>query len=221
MYEKLDNPVYHSLNEYHEKFCLNFGNTKFYNPEVAFFGGAAEISTAEDITEYAKICDDFLIFGERPDLGNLKTDLSQLVCDQYVLENPIGIDLTEEIVELKEDNHRELLAFVMKFYPYYFKARTPELGRYFGIFKDGKLAAVTGERMQMNDMTEVSAVITDTDHMGKGLAKQLVTFVSGKIFEDGKTPFLHVAESNTGAKMLYEKLGFMHRGKINLWGVKS
>ena len=221
MYEKLDNPVYHSLNEYHEKFCLNFGNTKFYNPEVASFGGAAEISTAEDITGYAKICDDFLIFGERPDLGNLKTDLSQLVCDQYVLENPIGIDLTEEIVELKEDNHRELLAFVMKFYPYYFKARTTELGRYFGIFKDGKLAAVTGERMQMNDMTEVSAVITDTDHLGKGLAKQLVAFVSGKIFEDGKTPFLHVAESNTGAKMLYEKLGFMHRGKINLWGVKS
>lgn len=220
MYGKLDNPVYHSLNEYHEKFCFNFGDTKFYNPEVASFGGAAVISTAEDITEYAKICDDFLIFGTRPDLGNLKTDLSQLVCDQYVLENPIQSDLTEEIIELKEDHYGELLAFVMKFYPYYFKARTPELGRYFGIFKDDQLVAVTGERMQMNDMTEVSAVITDTDHLGKGLAKQLVTFVSGKIFEDGKTPFLHVAESNTGAKMLYEKLGFWHRGKINLWGVK-
>ncbi|CEJ67880.1 FR47-like protein [Chryseobacterium oranimense G311] len=220
MYGKLDNPVYHSLNEYHEKFCFNFGDTKFYNPEVASFGGAAMVSKAEDITEYTKICDDFLIFGERPDLGNLKTDLSQLVCDQYVLENPINIDFTEEIIELKEENHGELLAFVMKFYPYYFKARTPELGRYFGIFKDSQLVAVTGERMQMNDMTEVSAVITDTDHLGKGLAKQLVTFVSGKIFEEGKTPFLHVAESNTGAKMLYEKLGFIHRGKINLWGVK-
>ncbi|MBL1221607.1 GNAT family N-acetyltransferase [Chryseobacterium sp. L7] len=221
MYEKLDNPVYHSLNEYHEKFCFNFGDTKFYNPEVASFGGAAELSTEKAITEYAKICNDFLIFGAKPDLGDFKTDLSRLVCDQYVLETPVQIDLTEEIVELKEENQKELMAFVMKFYPYYFKARTPELGRYFGIFKDGKLAAVTGERMQMNDMTEVSAVITDTDHLGKGLAKQLVAFVSGKIFEDGKTPFLHVAESNTGAKILYEKLGFMHRGKINLWGVKS
>lgn len=221
MYEKLDNPVYHSLNEYHEKFCLNFGDTKFYNPEVASFGGAAELSTEKAITEYAKICNDFLIFGAKPDLGDFKTDLSRLVCDQYVLEIPFQIDLTEEIIELKEENQKELLAFVMKFYPYYFKARTPELGRYFGIFKDGKLAAVTGERMQMNDMTEVSAVITDTDHLGKGLAKQLVAFVSGKIFEDGKTPFLHVAETNTGAKILYEKLGFMHRGKINLWGVKS
>ncbi|AZA47847.1 GNAT family N-acetyltransferase [Chryseobacterium carnipullorum] len=221
MYEKLDNPVYHSLNEYHEKFCFNFGETKFYNPEVASFGGAAELSREKDITDYAKICDDFLIFGAQPDLGNLKTDLSRLVCDQYVLENPIQMDFTEEIIELKQENHEELLAFIMKFYPYYFKSRTPELGRYFGIFKDHQLAAVTGERMQMNDMTEVSAVITGTDHLGKGLARQLVAFVSGKIFEDNKTPFLHVAESNTGAKKLYEKLGFIHRGTINLWGVKS
>lgn len=220
MYEKLDNPVYHSLNEYHKKFCFNLGDTKFYNPEVASFGGAAELSREKDITEYAKICDDFLIFGVRPDLGNLKTELSQLVCDQYVLENPVPFDLTEDITELKEENYEELLAFVMKFYPYYFKARTPELGRYFGIFKENKLVAVTGERMQMNDMTEVSAVITHTDHLGKGLARQLVAFVSGKIFADGKTPFLHVAETNTGAKKLYEKLGFMHRGTINLWGVK-
>ncbi|MCT2563512.1 GNAT family N-acetyltransferase [Chryseobacterium herbae] len=220
MYGKLDNPVYHSLNEYHEKFCFNFGDTKFYNPEVASFGGAAQLSREKDITDYAKICDDFLIFGAQPDLGNLKTELSRLVCDQYVLENPIQTDLTEEIIELKQEHYEELLAFVMKFYPYYFKARTPELGRYFGVFKDHKLVAVTGERMQMNDMTEVSAVITDTDYLGKGLAKQLVTFVSGKIFDDGKTPFLHVAESNTGAKRLYEKLGFMHRGTINLWGVK-
>ncbi|MBB6371299.1 GNAT family N-acetyltransferase [Chryseobacterium shigense] len=220
MYEKLDNPVYHSLNEYHEKFCFNFGDTKFYNPEVASFGGAAIVSKEKDITDYAEICNDFLIFGAKPDPGNLKTDLSLLVCDQYILENPVQMDLTEEIIELKDENQDELLEFVMKFYPHYFKPRTPELGRYFGIFKDRKLVAVTGERMQMNDMTEVSAVITDTNHLGKGLAKQLVTFVSGKIFEDGKTPFLHVAESNTGAKVLYEKLGFMHRGKINLWGMK-
>ncbi|MDH6251622.1 GNAT superfamily N-acetyltransferase [Chryseobacterium sp. H1D6B] len=220
MYEKLDNPVYHSLTEFHKKFCLNFGDSKFYNPEVAAFGGSSSYSKEKDITEYTKICDDFLIFGTKPDLGNFKTKLSQLICDQYVLENKIELDFTEDIILLKENHHEELLDFIEKFYPYYFKRRTPELGRYFGIFKDNKLAAVTGERMQMNDMTEVSAVITNTDYLGKGYAKQLVAFVSGKIFEDGKTPFLHVAESNTGAKKLYEKLGFDLRGKINLWGIK-
>lgn len=220
MYEKLDNPVYHSLNEYHKKFCLNFGDSKFYNPEVAAFGGSSNVAKEKDITEYSKICDDFLIFGNKPDLREFKTEMSQLVCDQYVLEKRIELYYTEEIIELQNENHEELLAFVKKFYPHYFKNRTPELGRYFGIFKDNKLVAVTGQRMQMNDMTEVSAVITDTDYLGKGFAKQLVAFVSNTIFEDGKTPFLHVAENNLGAKKLYEKLGFDLRGKINLWGVK-
>ncbi|AZA52731.1 GNAT family N-acetyltransferase [Chryseobacterium sp. G0201] len=220
MYEKLDNPIYHSLNEYHKKFCLNFGDSKFYDPEVATFGGSLNRAKENDITEYAKICDDFLIFGAKPDLGDFKTEMSQLVCDQYVLENTIELDFTEEIIELQNEDHDELLTFIKKFYPHYFKSRTPELGRYFGIFKDDKLVAVTGQRMQMEDMTEVSAVITDTDYLGKGLAKQLVAFVSNIIFEDGKTPFLHVAENNLGAKKLYEKLGFELRGKINLWGVK-
>lgn len=219
MYQKLDNPVYHSLNEFHKKFCLNFGDSKFYSPEVAAFGGALDMAKEEDISEYAKICDDFLVFGAKPQ-GNFTSVLSQLVCDQYVLENKIEMDFTEDIVLLTEENHKELTDFILKFYPYYFKKRTPELGRYYGIFNDDKLIAVTGERMQMDDMTEVSAVITDTDYLGKGYAKQLVAFVSGKIFEDNKTPFLHVAETNIGAKKLYEKLGFDHRGTINLWGVK-
>jgi len=217
MFEKLNNPIYHSLNEFHQKFCLNFGDSKFYHPEVASFGGAMDVAEEKDIMEYAKICDDFLVFGAKP---SLKRDVSKLVCDQYVLENRIGLDINEEIVSLTAENHEELLTFVKKFYPHYFRERTPELGRYFGIFKDNKLVAVTGERMQMSDMTEVSAVITDPDYFGKGFAKQLVAFVSDKIFDDGKTPFLHVAETNLGAKALYEKLGFRHRGKINLWGVK-
>ncbi|GAB0154836.1 GNAT family N-acetyltransferase [Chryseobacterium sp. Alg-005] len=221
MFGKLDNPVYHSLNEFHQEFCLNFGNSKFYHPEVASFGGSLDAVQETDITEYAKICDDFLVFGAKPDLGNFKTDLSQLVCDQYILENRIDLDITEDIVSLTDENREELLDFVKKFYPHYFKSRTPELGRYFGIFKDHKLVAVTGERMQMSDMTEVSAVITDSNYFGKGFAKQLVAFVCDKIFDDGKTPFLHVAESNFGAKKLYEKLGFDHRGKINLWSVKK
>ena len=221
MYDKLNNPVYHSLNEFHSKFCLNFGDTKFYDPEVATFGGASNISDEKDLAEYSKICDDFIIFGAKPFVSNNFPQFFQLVCDQYILEKRIEIDYTEDIVQLKEENHGELLSFIRKFYPYYFKSRTPELGRYFGIFNNEKLVAVTGERMQMNDMTEVSAVITDTDYLGKGYAKQLVAFVSEKIFDDGKTPFLHVAENNSGAKKLYEKLGFDLRGKINLWGVKA
>jgi hypothetical protein len=34
------------------------------------------------------------------------------------------------------------------------------LGDYYGIFKDNKLVAVTGERMKVNAFTEVSAIVT-------------------------------------------------------------
>jgi hypothetical protein len=36
------------------------------------------------------------------------------------------------------------------------------LGNYYGIYKDDQLVAVTGERMQMGDFIEVSAVHPDT-----------------------------------------------------------
>jgi hypothetical protein len=82
MYEKLDNPVYHSLNEYHQKFCLSFGDTKFYTPEVVAFGGSLQQAAANELTVYQKICDDFLIFGAQPAAQNFTKKASRLVCDQ-------------------------------------------------------------------------------------------------------------------------------------------
>jgi predicted GNAT family acetyltransferase len=73
--------------------------------------------------------------------------------------------------------------------------------------------------MQMEDYIEVSAVITHPDHTGKGYAKQLVTHTVNAVFEQNKTPFLHVSESNVGAIKLYKKLGFQTRTKISIWNI--
>jgi hypothetical protein len=96
MYQKLDNPVYHSLNEYHKNFCLHFRDCKFYNPEVAAFGGSLHVAKDKDIAEYLKICNDFLIFGVRPQ-GTFTKVSSQLVCDQYVLEQKTSFFYKREI----------------------------------------------------------------------------------------------------------------------------
>lgn len=95
------------------------------------------------------------------------------------------------------------------------------MGNYYGIYKNNQLIAVTGERMQMNEYIEVSAVITHPDHCGKGYAKQLVTHTVNSILDQNKTPFLHVAESNIGAIKLYEKLGFKTRKKISVWNIAT
>jgi predicted GNAT family acetyltransferase len=77
--------------------------------------------------------------------------------------------------------------------------------------------AVAGERMKMNDFTEVSAVVTHPSYAGKGFAKQLIAHAANKIFDENKIPYLHVAETNFGAIRLYDNLGFKTRRKISFW----
>ncbi|MCL6220358.1 GNAT family N-acetyltransferase [Zunongwangia pacifica] len=73
--------------------------------------------------------------------------------------------------------------------------------------------------MKMNKYTEVSAVDTHPEYTGKGYAKQLIKHTTDEIFKENKIPYLHVAESNTGAIKLYKKLGFSTRRKISFWNL--
>jgi predicted GNAT family acetyltransferase len=41
----------------------------------------------------------------------------------------------------------------------------------------------------MNDLIEVSAVVTHPNHTGKGYAKQLVVHTVNEIFKQNKIPF--------------------------------
>jgi predicted GNAT family acetyltransferase len=92
-----------------------------------------------------------------------------------------------------------------------FGARTHELGDFYGIRIGGKLAAMAGERMKVDGHTEVSAVCTHPDHLGKGYAAALMRAVMRGIRARGETPFLHSRADNTRAIGLYEKLGFRQR----------
>ena len=122
-------------------------------------------------------------------------------------------------MKLTEENADELFQLVNLVQPGYFKKKTASLGNYFGIFKKNMLVAVTGERMQMDNYIEVSAVVTHPDHTGKGYAKQLVAHTANNIFAQQKIPYLHVSAANTGAIQLYEKLGFKLRRKISFWNI--
>ena len=204
---KLDNPVWHSLSETHKDFGIDYGTIKFYHPDYCPFGGFTAFDKMEDsISEYAKLANTFFIIGQKPIVpDNLKLN-NELICWQMIIHNKIEGNIEDRIVKLGEEHLADLLGLVKMVYPEYFKKKTASLGNYYGIYKNNQLVAVTGERMQMEDYTEVSAVITHPDHTGKGYAKQLVTHTVNAIFAQNKTPFLHVAESNIGAIKLYEKL---------------
>jgi predicted GNAT family acetyltransferase len=97
-----------------------------------------------------------------------------------------------------------------------FANRTHLLGEYWGIDQDGRLAAMAGERFKQPGFTEISGVCTHPDYRGRGYAMELCLKLADRISGRGETPYLHVYEGNTGARALYEKLGFRVRRNIHV-----
>jgi len=217
-FEKLDNPVWYSLSETHDDFAISYPGIKFYDPEYCPFGGfVTSDNIALQIDEYSKFINDFFLVGNKPVFSKKISLEKELVCLQMVLEKRIEAVLIQELIKLNVGSANALANLVNEVQPGYFKKKTKLMGDYFGIIKEGKLVAVTGERMKMNDFTEVSAVVTHPSYAGKGFARQLIAHTANKILDENKIPYLHVAETNFGAIRLYENLGFKTRRKISFW----
>lgn len=128
--------------------------------------------------------------------------------------DPVACDY--KIVELEEADAPEMIALATLTEPGPFLARTHRLGRFIGVRIDGRLAAMAGERMKLDGLSEVSGVCTHPDFRGRGLAGALSAAVAASIRERGETPFLHAYSSNTPAIRLYERLGFRLRCEVNV-----
>lgn len=116
-----------------------------------------------------------------------------------------------EVVELGVQDSPEMVELAALTKPGPFGTRTHELGDYVGIRDSGRLVAMAGERLKVPGYTEVSAVCTHPEHIGKGYAGILMLEVMRRIRERGEKPFLHVRRDNTRAIQLYERLGYTTR----------
>ncbi len=219
---KLDNPVWYSLSEAHQQFSVNYDHIKFYHPAYCPFGGFSTTNNISNhITEYSKLADNFFVVGDKPDLTDGLKLKKELVCLQMIINNRIDIEISESITVIGNEQAVMLFQLVTLVQPGYFKMNTVLLGNYYGIFKNGQLISVTGERMKMNDFVEISAIVTHPQHTGLGYAKQLIAHTVNTIFNQNKIPYLHVAETNVAAIKLYEKLGFRVRRKMSFWNITT
>ena len=220
-YPKLDNPVWYSLSETHRQFSVDDNNNiKFYHPDYCPFGGfKMPENISKPIDEYSTRVDNFFVVGDKPQLSNHLELKKELICLQMIISDKIETVVKEDVTALTNEHKDALFQLINLVQPGYFRKQTSLLGNYFGIIKNGQLISVAGERMKMNDCVEISAIVTHPDHTGRGYAKQLTAHAVNSIFNQGKTPYLHVLESNSGAIKLYEKLGFTIRRKMSFWNI--
>ena len=217
----LDNPIWESLSSRHQSLALREGDIARYPAAVAPFLGVATdgIEVVVAIESMVPPGDTALLLGpvpSKPKGWELKqlAQLAQMIC-------PVPMQDVDgpTIIELSEPHHADVLALTALVYPHYFRPRTTDLGRYFGIYRDGQLAAMAGERMGMEDYTEISAICTHPDFNGHGYARRLLVWLSNDNLGRGRTPFLHVSQQNQRALQLYERNGYRTRREIPFWSL--
>jgi GNAT superfamily N-acetyltransferase len=209
----LDNPAFASLTGPHAHFAERRGDVVRYPLDVSPFIALPETPSAEDWADLAALAGP----GAIVPIPGISVELPP---GWVVVMRGAGVQLVDdgivaapaaEAVRLTEADVPEMLALAERTKPGPFLPRTIELGTYLGIRRNSELIAMAGERLHPEGWTEISAVCTDTDYRGEGLATRLVLAVAHGIRERGETPFLHAAADNTNAIRLYESLGFRLR----------
>ena len=137
-------------------------------------------------------------------------------CVQTVAVRPLSAERSNEVEVLTETDGPEMCALAALTEPGPFLLRTPEMGRFLGIRRAGKLVAMAGERLRFPGYTEVSGVCTHPDFRGQGFARRLSAAVTSNIQLRDERAFLHVWTSNTSAISLYRSLGFEMRTMVHL-----
>jgi len=210
----LDRQIWNALTTRQAHLSLGGELAKRLDPRFGPFAATLDDTPASfaALNRLSHEANDFVLFtpGPPPLLGNFKVLMASEL-DQFV-----GIDSgagpkRDDIAKLSAADVPEMLALAELTKPGPFLARTHELGAFYGVRIEGRLAAMTGERLKLPGFTEITAVCTHPDFRGRGLAAALIARVAEGIKARGETPFLHVFSHNAPAIAVYRRLGMERR----------
>ena len=220
--QDLDNPFWCSLRTRHRGIALFADDVARYPADFAPFLGVSHAHARVDDALEALVApgESVYLLGVLPSVPagwqcEAFRPLAQMTCTR-----PLAVADGPRIVEMDPGQRVDALALTSLVYPHYFRERTMELGRYFGIYHGRQLAAMIGERLGTGDTREMSAICTHPAFTGRGYARRLTAMLGNDNLERGLTPFLHVSQENTRALKLYEDLGYRHRCDIGFWSLQ-
>ena len=211
----LDNVIWQALTTRHARFAQSFGTARRFVPEVGPLAGFEQHGDEGYGSLAGLVADGATVgvfldeaYAARPGWEFVVgAPLLQMICENGAA-SPQPSNGHANIELLGDKDSPEMLELTALTKPGPFSTRTHELGYYVGIRDNGKLVAMAGERLKVPGHTEISAVCTHPDHLGKGYAATLMNEVMRAIRSRGETAFLHVRADNARAIGLYERLGF-------------
>jgi GNAT superfamily N-acetyltransferase len=234
---QLDNPLWYALKGAQNSFATGSIHIRRYKPGILPF-----VAYDNDYPDQLSSIDTFLnkdeaffVVGVLPPLPPQWQLIREFPCEQMVLDESVALlqgpgsaqgpspaqgPATARVTALTLDDRDAMFELIHRVQPGYYERDTHQLGNYFGIWQEGKLVAIAGERMRLDAMVEISAVCTDPAFTGRGFAQQLVVHLCRTNLQKGHLPFLHVLTSNERAIRLYEHLGFRKRRQISFWKLK-
>ena len=212
----LDNPFWSSLRSRHRDIAQVAGEAARFPAEYAPFLGVAHagVDAGDALDALVAPGESVYLLGVAPRVPagwrlDAFADLAQMVCT-----SPIDMVDGPAIIALSEAHRDDVLSLTALVYPHYFRLRTMDLGRYFGLYQDGRLAAMIGERLGTDAFQEMSAICTHPDFNGRGYARRLTAMLTNDTLQRGRTPYLHVSHGNPRARQLYQHLGYRLRRDI-------
>src|SRR4249919_3819466 len=147
---ELDNPFWSSLHSRHRHLAqVAVGVARFPAEYAPFLGVAnAGVDAADALASLVAPDESVYLLGVAPRTPGgwhleAFADLAQMACT-----SPIDVIDGPDVIELTDAHRADVLALTALVYPHYFRPRTMELGRYFGIY----MADERGQRQHVGAM---------------------------------------------------------------------